>query len=91
MSELWPFPEKWAIAFLEFFTVLSPFQSFLAMKCMKHLIETDDSNDSRVQNDFFMISGSRDTIYHFSHGHVTLETIVKIEIGSTNEVLETYS
>ena len=54
------------------------------MKCMKHLIETDDSNDSRVQNDFFMISGSRDTIYHFSHGHVTLETIVKIEIENSH-------
>ena len=50
------------------------------MKCIKHLIETDDSNDFIVQNDYFMISGSRDTIYNFSHGHVTLETIVKIEI-----------
>ena len=46
------------------------------MKCMKHSIEQDDSKEFRVQNVFFMISGSRDTILNFNFytvGHVTLK------------------
>ena len=71
MSELWHIPEKKAIAFFKFSPLLRPFHSFLAMKCMKVLIEPVNSNEIRVQNDFFMIRGSRDTISYFSHGHVT--------------------
>ena len=42
------------------------------MKYMKDLIEADDANEIRVQNDFFMTSGSLDTVRHFLNGHVTL-------------------
>ena len=38
------------------------------MKYMKHLIEADDANEIRVQNDFFMTSGSLDTVRHFLNG-----------------------
>ena len=48
---------------------------------MEHLIEPADSNAFRVQNDFLMINGSRDTVSHsrdhakshFLHGHVTFQ------------------
>ena len=41
------------------------------MKYMKHLIEPADSNEFNVQNDFLVMSGSRDTVSHILHGHVT--------------------
>ena len=41
------------------------------MKCMKHLIEPDDSNEFNVQNDFLVMNGSRDTVSHILRGDVT--------------------
>ena len=53
------------------FPIFEAFVAILAMKCMKHLIEPADANEFRVQNDFLVMHGSRDTISHFLHGHVT--------------------
>ena len=40
---------------------------------MKRLIETADSNEFRVQNDFLVVNGSRDTLLsQFLHGHGTV-------------------
>ena len=58
--------------FLGFFHFWGLSIHFLAMKYMKHLIEADDATEIRVQNDFFMTSGSLDTVQHFLNGHVTL-------------------
>ena len=35
------------------------------------LIEPDDSNEFRVQNDFLVVNGSRGTVSQFLDGHVT--------------------